>query len=93
MPKRARGLSALKVQNAKAGIYVDGGGLQLVVKASGAASWILRFQRRGVRRDVGLGAARGLKALSLAEARQAAADFYRAERAGEDVFAGRRQAK
>jgi integrase len=35
--------------------FTDGEGLFLLVKASGAKSWMLRVQVEGVRRDVGLG--------------------------------------
>ncbi len=48
-------LSALKVEKAKLGRYVDERGLMLVVKASGARSWVLRYQIDGRRRDMGLG--------------------------------------
>jgi integrase len=59
-------LSALEVKRAKPAIgsdgepkkriLHDGSGLMLVVKPSGARSWMLRIQVDGKRRDVGLGA-------------------------------------
>lgn len=54
MPK----LSAKTVSNLKAapGRYADGGGLYLLVKPTGARSWVLRVQVGGRRRDIGLGA-------------------------------------
>lgn len=51
MPK----LTALAVKNAKAGRHGDGEGLYLLVKPSGAKSWVLRIQSDGKRHDIGLG--------------------------------------
>ena len=66
MPKRAAGLSARAVQTMKApGMFADGDGLYLQVTASGAKSWVFRYQLAGRRRDMGLGP---LSAVSLAEA-------------------------
>ena len=48
-------LSARKVETAKPGRYTDSRGLMLVVKPSGAKSWVLRYQVAGKRRDMGLG--------------------------------------
>lgn len=50
-------LTALKVKNAKPGRHGDGEGLYLLVKPSGARSWLLRIQQGGKRRDIGLGSA------------------------------------
>ena len=50
-------LTAIGVRNARPGRHGDGDGLFLVVKPSGARSWVLRVQADGTRRDVGLGAA------------------------------------
>ena len=49
-------LTAKQVDNAKPGRHGDGGGLYLLVKPSGAKSWVLRVQVAGQRRDLGLGA-------------------------------------
>lgn len=49
------GLTVVGVRNAKAGRHADGGGLYLLVKPSGARSWLLRVQVEGRRRDIGLG--------------------------------------
>lgn len=49
-------LTPLAVKNAKPGRYADGNGLYLLVKPSGAKSWLLRMQVDGRRRDFGLGA-------------------------------------
>jgi len=48
-------LTHKQVKNAKAGRHSDGNGLYLLVKPSGAASWVLRVQYQGERRDFGLG--------------------------------------
>lgn len=48
-------LTALAVKNAKPGRHGDGDGLYLLVKPSGARSWLLRVQQDGKRRDIGLG--------------------------------------
>jgi len=48
-------LTAKSVMNAKAGRHADGGGLYLLVKPTGARSWLLRVQVDGRRRDIGLG--------------------------------------
>ena len=48
-------LTALSVKNAKAGRHADGDGLYLLVKPTGAKSWLLRIQVDGKRRDIGLG--------------------------------------
>lgn len=49
------GLTAKQCQKAKPGRLSDGRGLYLLTKPSGARSWVLRVQYRGVRRDFGLG--------------------------------------
>lgn len=48
-------LTALSVKNAKPGRHADGDGLYLLVKPTGAKSWLLRIQVDGRRRDIGLG--------------------------------------
>lgn len=83
-------LTALKVKNAKPGRHVDGRGLCLFVKPSGARTWVLRMQRNGRRRDYGLGSALDV---SLAEARDAAAALRRQVREGVDPVAERRKSR
>ncbi|MGW8201210.1 tyrosine-type recombinase/integrase [Sphingomonas bisphenolicum] len=83
-------LTALKVKNAKPGRHVDGRGLCLLVKPSGARTWLLRMQKDGRRRDYGLGSALDV---SLAEARDAAAALRRQVREGADPVAERRRAR
>lgn len=83
-------LTALKVKNAKPGRHVDGRGLCLLVKPSGARTWVLRMQRHGKRRDYGLGSALDM---SLAEARDAASALRRQVRQGVDPVAERRKSR
>ncbi|MBP9158764.1 MAG: integrase arm-type DNA-binding domain-containing protein [Sphingobium sp.] len=83
-------LTVLKVKSAKPGRHVDGRGLCLVVKPSGARTWVLRMQLKGHRRDYGLGSAHDV---SLADARTAAAELRRRVRDGFDPVAERRKAR
>ncbi len=48
-------LTAKNVEKAKPGRHADGDGLYLLVKPSGAKTWVLRVQVAGRRRDIGLG--------------------------------------
>lgn len=48
-------LTAKQVTAARPGRHADGKGLYLLVKPTGAKSWVLRVQHRGRRRDFGLG--------------------------------------
>jgi integrase len=79
--------------NAKAGRHSDGGGLYLLVKPSGARSWVLRVQYLGNRRDFGIGSftdksAGGSipierrKLLTLTEARDKAREGRKLAKAG-----------
>ena len=70
------------------GRHGDGNGLYLLVKPSGAKSWILRTVIRGRRCDIGLG---GYPLVSLAEARTAAFDNRKLARAGGDPLALKRR--
>lgn len=74
-------LTALAVKNAKPGRHADGQGLYLLVKPTGAKSWLLRVQQEGRRRDIGLGS---LAATSLAEAREKAAELRKHAKNGRD---------
>jgi integrase len=93
MPKHAKPLTAAKVRTAAAGSYTDGLGLMLLVQKSGSAQWQLRFRFGEKRRDMGLGPARGLDAVPLAEARQRAAEARALVRAGVDPVQTRRAAR
>lgn len=90
MPKKiANALTPLMVKNAKPGSYADGGGLRLLVKDSGAKSWVYRFMLNGKSRDVGLGSAAGLGAVTLSDARDAAGALRVKVKAGIDPIAER----
>lgn len=71
-PQLANALTPLTVKNAKLGRHADGGGLQLLVKESGARSWVFRFMLKGKSRDIGLGPAAGAGVIPLAKARDLA---------------------
>ena len=73
-------LTARKVETAKPGVYVDGQGLRLIVNAAGNRKWAFRFMRRGRSQDMGLGGAD----VSLAMARERAAEARRALAAGQN---------
>ncbi|MEQ9335141.1 integrase arm-type DNA-binding domain-containing protein [Thalassobaculum sp.] len=83
-------LTARKVETAGPGKYVDGRGLMLVVKDTGARSWVLRYQHDGRRRDVGLGP---WPEVTLAAAREKTIEIRRLVREGGDPVASKRRAK
>ena len=72
------------------GRFPDGAGLYLLVSKTGAKSWLLRIQRDGRRRDLGLG---GYPAVSLADARAAAAAMKASVVKGADPTAEKRKRK
>ena len=74
-------LTVLSAKNASPGRHSDGKGLYLLVKPSGARSWVLRVQVDGRRRDYGLGS---YDVLTLAEARERAAEGRKMAKAGLD---------
>ncbi len=79
---------AVKAALANPGTYQDGDGLFLKVGKSGAASWLVRLQQDGKRRDIGLGSA---KLLTLAEARGKAGQLRKAIKVEKrDVLAERK---
>jgi|TARA_R100000049_G_C1954972_1_gene107584 integrase len=84
MPKKlSNALTPLAVKNAKPGRHADGAGLHLLVKPTGARSWVYRFMLNGKSRDIGLGAA-GQGGMSLANARDEAAALRLRVKAGID---------
>jgi integrase len=101
VPKKiSNSLTPLQVKNANPGRHVDGNGLHLLVKASGARSWVLRYSLHGKTRDVGLSrcpealvllAQSGREELSLAQARDLAAIYRLKVRAGIDPLSEREQ--
>lgn len=101
MPKKiSNSLTPLQVKNAKPGRHVDGNGLHLLVKASGARSWVLRYSLQGKTRDIGLSRCPEAlllleqserEELSLAQARDLAAIYRLKVRAGIDPLSEREQ--
>lgn len=91
MPRKlSNALTPLTVKNAQPGRHADGSGLHLLVKPSGARSWVYRFMLNGKSRDVGLGAA-GTGGISLADARDGAAALRLKVKAGIDPLQERRR--
>lgn len=79
---RAHKLSPLQVRNLKEpGLYGDGNGLLIKVTPGGSKSWIHRYMHKGADRWMGLGP---YPDVSLAEARELAAENRRKLRAGTD---------
>jgi integrase len=84
---RSGKISAIEIKRARGpGVLHDGSGLYLRVSASGAKSWVFRYQLDGRRRDMGLGA---FPAISLAEAREKAAARRRQRAEGVDPLAAK----
>jgi integrase len=75
-------LTAIAIARANGpAVLFDGGGLYLRVSATGAKSWVFRYQIAGRRRDMGLGP---FPDISLAEARAKAAAHRNQRREGAD---------
>ena len=81
--------TGVKALLAKPGRHGDGEGLFLQTTAAGAGSWVLRVQKGGRRRDIGLGSARKI---GLALARTRAAEARSQIEVGVDPVAQRRKA-
>lgn len=94
MPKKlSHALTQLQVKNAKPGRHADGGGLHLLVKDTGARSWVFRFMLNGRSRDLGLSRCpealallkkSGGEELTLSQARDVAAIYRLKVKAGID---------
>lgn len=83
MPRKiVNALTPLAVKNARPGRHADGGGLYVLVKPSGARSWLYRATVAGKVRDIGLGPAAGAEAVSLADARELARDKAKEAKSG-----------
>lgn len=94
MPRLAAKLTAKSVMAKGAGRHTDGNNLHLLVKPSGARSWVFRYVIHGARHDLGIGrAGNDPAAVRLAEARQQAADLCRLVTAGTDPAALRKAEK
>lgn len=78
--------TGVKAALSKPGRHMDGDGLFLVVGAGAAASWVVRVQKAGRRRDFGLGAA---SKVGLSQARTRAAEVRSQVEAGLDPIAQR----
>ena len=83
-------LTARKVETAEPGKHGDGRGLFLLVKPTGSRSWVLRYQLKGQRRDLGLGA---YPDVTLARAREKALEARRLVADGIDPLAERKKTK
>ncbi|MGX5718571.1 tyrosine-type recombinase/integrase [Shinella zoogloeoides] len=81
----ARGVTAIT----KPGRHSDGGGLYLVVDKSGAKRWVFLYRRDGTLREMGLG---GLKAVTLARARELAGKARAGLQAGVDPIEAKNRA-
>ena len=81
--------TGVKAALSKPGRHSDGEGLILAVGAKGNGSWMVRVQKDGKRRDIGLGAA---SKVTLAQARAKAADVRSQVESGLDPVAQRRKA-
>lgn len=84
-------LTAMSVRSAmKPGRYGDGEGLYLKVGVGGSKSWVLRVQKAGRRRDIGIGSAHKV---ALGDARKRASKMRAEMEAGLDPVAERRKAR
>ena len=94
MARTIQRLSPVKVRTAKAGMSCDGGGLylQCTAGADGGVrrSWLYRFAAKGRERQMGLGSA---ETVSLAEAREKAAECRKLHQAGIDPIEHRKTAQ
>lgn len=91
--QKRRSLSAAFVNSVtESGKYHDGRGtgLFLLVKPTGAKSWVQRIVIRGKRREIGLGSP---PMVTLAEAREKAHDNKRSANSGGDPLAEKRKAQ
>lgn len=84
-------LNALKIKSSlEKGRYSDGGGLYLQVSKFGTKSWLFVYKRGGKPTSMGLGTP---KDVSLARARELAAEFRRVLLEGRDPMGERREAE
>src|SRR4051794_28579189 len=79
-------LTSTFVTHAKPGRHGDGKGLYLQVKKTGSRAWVLRYERQGRERWMGLGSA---EFVTLAEAREKAFEARRLIRQGIDPLEAR----
>lgn len=103
MPKKlSKALTPMQVKNAKPGRHADGEGLHLLVKPTGAKSWVYRFMLNGKARDVGLSRCpeavallhkTGGDNLTLAQARDVASIYRMKVKLGIDPLTEREDAE
>lgn len=79
-------LTQMRAKNLDAGKYADGQGLWLIKRSKVAGKWIVRLAIRGKRREMGLGP---WPDVSIAEARERAAEARKAVRDGRDPIVDR----
>ncbi len=88
MAVQTKRLNARSVETIKApGRHADGGNLYLNVSTTGARSWVFLYKRSGHQREMGLGP---LRDVSLAHARDLAAEHRQAIREGFDPLQKRK---
>ena len=92
MPRPAKELSAVEVRRLGRGVHNVGGvaGLLMQVSNNGAQSWLLRVRVGDKRREIGLGL---FPEVSLARAREKAAETEEAIRSGIDPVEARKAAR
>ena len=92
MPRKAKAISAVQIDNLPVGFHAAGGatGLYLKVSSVNARNWILRAVIGNRRRDMGLG---GWPDVSLADARDRARQARRLIELGKDPIHEREKAK
>jgi integrase len=83
-------LTDREARTAAAGAHLDGGGLRLIVSKTGVRTFVYRFQLNGRTRDMGIG---NLANVSLAEARNRAAEARKLVKQGIDPIDAANQAK
>jgi integrase len=83
-------LTARKAETAKPGRHGDGAGLWLAVSESGAKRWLYRFTMSGRVSELGLGS---YPAVSLAEAREKAAEARKLAKSGRSPVEARREVR
>ncbi|MDD5272605.1 MAG: integrase arm-type DNA-binding domain-containing protein [Methylovulum sp.] len=90
MIRNTKMLTAKKVDSLKEqGYYADGGNLYLQVSGTGSKSWLFIYRSKGKKHEIGLGS---LSVVSLAEAREKAADYRKQTRQGIDPLGEKRKA-
>lgn len=80
--------AAKLVTNQDVGKHADGGGLYLVIRASGKPKWMFRFTMHGKRKELTLGA---YDDVSLADARILAAEAKKSSKEGTNPIAERQR--